>query len=62
MFPVRIIPKLGGNQKQFFKISEYSFQNAKMTKYPEERAVSIVFGKHRGYGGRELERIRLSDA
>jgi hypothetical protein len=53
---------LGGNQKQFFKISEYSFQNAKMTKRPEERAVSIVFGKHCGYGGRELERIRLSDA
>lgn len=55
MFPVRIIPKLGGNQKQFFKKSEFSFQNAKMAKCPEERAVSIVFGKHCGYGGRELE-------
>jgi hypothetical protein len=61
MFPVRIIPKLGGNQKQFFKKSEFSVQNAKMAKCPEERAASIVFGKRCGHGGRELERIRLSD-
>jgi hypothetical protein len=62
MFPVRIIPKLGGNQKQFFKISEFSVQNAKMAKCPEERAALIVFGKRCGHGGRELERIHLYDA